>query len=223
MGSRRYFACRFKGNIAGILYVCLGLIFLRYAYIHFKFVGADILKNRPTRGGRVLPVDADDFKSKSAIFLPEKARYDFLVNLPNDADVGQAINYTMELIEERAIQLKGILPKNYTVLKNDLLRELLHIFNNSAFNEMKDDIIGHIYEYFLNKFAPAVSSDDGVFFTYKSLVSMIVNIIEPSRGTVLDKAVTRLIQGIPQNGSISVIFANGRPMRSYFYALLPVC
>lgn len=166
----------------------LGLIFLRYAYSRFKFVEANILKDRPTRGGRVLPVDADDFKSKSAIFLPEKARYDFLVNLPNDANVGQAINYAMELIEEQSTQLHGILPKNYTVLQNDLLRELLRIFNNSAFNEMKDDIIGRIYEYFLNKFAPAVASDDGVFFTPKSLVRMIVNIIEPRRGTVLDPA-----------------------------------
>ena len=166
----------------------LGLIFLRYAYSRFKFVEADILKNRPTRGGRVLPVEADDFKSKSAIFLPKEARYDYLINLPDEADVGKAINKAMELIEEQSAQLRGILPKNYTILQNDLLRELLRIFNNSAFNEMKDDIIGRIYEYFLNKFAPAVASDDGVFFTPKSLVRMIVNILEPSHGTVLDPA-----------------------------------
>ena len=166
----------------------LGLIFLRYAYSRFKFVEADILKNRPMRNGRVLPVEPEDFKTKSAIFLPEKARYDYLLNLPNDEDMGQAINNAMELIEGQSAQLKGILPKNYTILKNDLLRELLRIFNNSAFNEMKDDVIGRIYEYFLNKFAPAVASDDGVFFTPKSLVRMIVNIIEPSHGTVLDPA-----------------------------------
>lgn len=166
----------------------LGLIFLRYAYSRFKFVEADILKDRPMRGGRVLPVEPEDFKTKSAIFLPEKARYDYLLNLPDDEDMGQAINNAMELIEGQSAQLKGILPKNYTILKNDLLRELLRIFNNSAFNEMKDDVIGRIYEYFLNKFAPAVASDDGVFFTPKSLVRMIVNIIEPSHGTVLDPA-----------------------------------
>ncbi len=166
----------------------LGLIFLRYAYSRFKFVEADILKNRPVRGGRALPVEADDFKTKSAIFLPEEARYEYLLNLPNNVDMGQAINRAMELIEEQSAQLKGVLPKNYTILQNNLLRELLRIFNNSAFNEMKDDIIGRIYEYFLNKFAPAVASDDGVFFTPKSLVRMIVNIIEPSHGTVLDPA-----------------------------------
>ena len=166
----------------------LGLIFLRYAYSRFKFVEADILKDRPIRNGRVLPVEPEDFKTKSAIFLPEKARYDYLLNLPDDEDMGQAINNAMELIEGQSAQLKGILPKNYTILKNELLRELLRIFNNSAFNEMKDDVIGRIYEYFLNKFAPAVASDDGVFFTPKSLVRMIVNIIEPSHGTVLDPA-----------------------------------
>ena len=166
----------------------LGLIFLRYAYSRFKFVEADILKDRPVRNGRVLPVEADDFKTKSAIFLPNEARYDYLLNLPDNTDMGQAINHAMELIEEQSIQLRGILPKNYTILQNELLRELLRIFNNSAFNEMKDDIIGRIYEYFLNKFAPAVASDDGVFFTPKSLVRMIVNVIEPTHGTVLDPA-----------------------------------
>lgn len=166
----------------------LGLIFLRYAYSRFRFVESEILKNRPVRNGRVLPVEADDFKTKSAIFLPEEARYEYLLNLPDNTDMGQAINHAMELIEEQSTQLRGILPKNYTILQNDLLRELLRIFNNSAFNEMKDDIIGRIYEYFLNKFAPAVASDDGVFFTPKSLVRMIVNVIEPTHGTVLDPA-----------------------------------
>lgn len=166
----------------------LGLIFLRYAYSRFKFVEADILKDRPVRNGRVLPVEADDFKTKSAIYLPEEARYEYLLNLPDNAQIGEAINHAMELIEEQSAQLKGILPKSYTSLKDDLLRELLRIFNNSAFNEIKDDIIGRIYEYFLNKFAPVVASDDGVFFTPKSLVRMIVNIIEPNHGTILDPA-----------------------------------
>ena len=166
----------------------LGLIFLRYAYSRFKFVEADILKDRPMRNGRVLPVTAEDFKAKSAIYLPEKAQYSYLLNLPDSADLGQEINNAMELIEAQSAQLKGILPKNYTILQNSLLRDLLRIFDNSAFNEIKDDIIGRIYEYFLNKFAPAVASDDGVFFTPKSLVRMIVNVIEPRRGTVLDPA-----------------------------------
>lgn len=166
----------------------LGLIFLRYAYSRFKYVEAEILKNRPMRNGRVAPVEAADFKSKSAIYLPEEARYDYLLDLPDNVNKGKAINHAVELIEEQSEQLKGVLPKNYTILKDSLLTELLRIFNNSAFNEIQDDIIGRIYEYFLNKFAPIVAADDGVFFTPKSLVRMIVNIIEPTHGTVLDPA-----------------------------------
>lgn len=81
-----------------------------------------------------------------------------------------------------------MLPRTYTDLGNDLLRETLRIFNNPALDEDGDDIIGRIYEYFLGKFAPAVANDDGVFFTPKSLVRMIMNVIEPSRGTMLDPA-----------------------------------
>jgi len=83
--------------------------------------------------------------------LPEKARYDYLLNLPDDADCGKAVNEAMELIEAESTQLKGILPKTYTSFRNDLLKELLRIFNNSALNEINDDILGRIYEYFLNK------------------------------------------------------------------------
>lgn len=166
----------------------LGLIFLRYAFSRFKYVEAEILKDRPVRNGRVLPVEASDFKQKSAIFLPEKARYEYLLNLPDDVDRGKAVNEAMELIEAESIQLKGILPKTFTSFRNDLLKELLRIFNNSALNEINDDILGRIYEYFLNKFASAIASDDGVFFTPKSLVKMIVNVIEPTHGIVLDPA-----------------------------------
>lgn len=166
----------------------LGLIFLRYAYSRFKLVEADILKDRPMRGDRVLPVEANDFKTKSALFLPEEARYDYLLNLPDDADVGKAVNDAMELIERQSEQLVGVLPKTYTAFKNELLRNLLRIFNNKTLDDVGGDIVGRIYEYFLSKFAPAVASDDGVFFTPKSLVQMIVNIIEPKRGILLDPA-----------------------------------
>ncbi len=180
----------------------LGLIFLRYAYGRFKVVEAEILKDRPTRGDRVLPVEASDFAAKSAIFLPKEAQYDYLVNLPNDissasllnkdghlmTSLGEVVNNAMQLIEDQSEQLKGVLPKSYTDFSDELLSELLRIFNNSAFDDIGGDIIGRIYEYFLNKFAKNIASDDGVFFTPKSLVKMIVNILEPSSGILLDPA-----------------------------------
>ena len=166
----------------------LGLIFLRYAHGRFKLVEAEILKNRPVRNGRVLPVEASDFAEKSALYLPPEARYDYLVNLPESADIGKAVNHAMELIEEQSEQLVGVLPKDYTMFTDEILSELLRIFNNSALDEVGGDILGRIYEYFLNKFAKNIASDDGVFFTPKSLVKMIVNVLEPKKGILLDPA-----------------------------------
>lgn len=180
----------------------LGLIFLRYAYSRFKLVEAEILKNRPSRGGRVMPVEASDFAAKSALFLPKEAQYDYLLNLPDDisaagllnkdgqsmTSLGEVVNNAMQLIEDQSEQLTGVLPKSYTDFSDELLSEILRIFNNSALDEVDGDIIGRIYEYFLNKFAKNIASDDGVFFTPKSLVKMIVNIIEPKSGILLDPA-----------------------------------
>nr|MBQ6241014.1 N-6 DNA methylase [Lachnospiraceae bacterium] len=180
----------------------LGLIFLRYAYSRFKKVEAEILKDRPSRGGRILPVEASDFSAKSALFLPKEAQYEYLVNLPENIasaglvnkdghpmnSLGEVVNNAMQLIEDQSEQLTGVLPKSYTDFSDELLAELLRIFNNSALDDVGGDIIGRIYEYFLNKFAKNIASDDGVFFTPKSLVKMIVNIIEPKQGVLLDCA-----------------------------------
>ncbi len=180
----------------------LGLIFLRYAYSRFKKVEAEILKDRPSRGGRVMPVEASDFSAKSALFLPKEAQYEYLVNLPENIasaglvnkdghpmnSLGEVVNNAMALIELQSEQLTGVLPKSYTDFSDELLAELLRIFNNSALDDVGGDIIGRIYEYFLNKFAKNIASDDGVFFTPKSLVKMIVNIIEPKQGVLLDCA-----------------------------------
>lgn len=180
----------------------LGLIFLRYAYSRFKLVEVEILKDRPVRGGRVLPVEASDFVSRSALFLPREAQYAYLVNLPENiaaagltnwrgevmGSLGEAVNNAMELVEQQSEQLSGVLPKTYTMFSDELLAELLRIFNNSALDDVGGDIIGRIYEYFLNKFAKNIAQDDGVFFTPKSLVKMIVNVLEPEQGVLLDPA-----------------------------------
>ena len=166
----------------------LALLFLRYAYSRFKMVEAELLKNRPSRGGRVMPVEASDFAAKSALYLPREAQFDYLVNLSDDQPLGEAVNHAMTLVEEQSEQLTGILPKSYTMFSDELLRELLRIFNNKTLDEIGGDVIGRIYEYFLSKFAKAVASDDGVFFTPKSLVKMLVNVLEPQQGVMLDPA-----------------------------------
>ena len=166
----------------------LALLFLRYAYSRFKMVEAELLKNRPSRGGRVMPVEPNDFAAKSALYLPREAQFDYLVNLSDDQPLGEAVNHAMTLVEEQSEQLTGILPKSYTMFSDELLRELLRIFNNKTLDEIGGDVIGRIYEYFLSKFAKAVASDDGVFFTPKSLVKMLVNVLEPEQGVMLDPA-----------------------------------
>ena len=180
----------------------LGLLFLRYAFSRFKMVETEILKIRPMRNGRQMPVEASDFAAKSALYLPKEAQYDYLVNLPANItsedlnnisgqkmnSLGEVVNNAMELVEQQSEQLTGVLPKSYTDFSDDLLGELLRIFNNNALDEVGGDVIGRIYEYFLNKFAKNIASDDGVFFTPKSLVKMIVNILEPRSGVLLDPA-----------------------------------
>lgn len=180
----------------------LGLIFLRYAYSRFKRVEAEILKDRPVRHGRVLPVTPSDFSAKSALYLPEMARYAFLATLPANIpsaglkgvngqplnSLGEVVNNAMELVEAQSSQLSGVLPREYGKFSPELLSELLRIFNNDALDAVGGDIIGRIYEYFLNKFAKNIASDDGVFFTPKSLVKMIVNVLEPERGILFDPA-----------------------------------
>lgn len=167
----------------------LGLIFLRYAWGRFKIADREIREKRAQATGRQVPIEQADYTKRGAMFIPEQARYDYLLNLSEDeSNLGKKVNDAMSAIEKENPQLSGVLPKTYTDLGNDLLRETLRVFNNPALDEGGDDIIGRIYEYFLGKFAPAVASDDGVFFTPKSLVRMIMNVIEPDRGTMLDPA-----------------------------------
>lgn len=180
----------------------LGIIFLRYAYSRYRRVEQELLKGRPMRGGRPRPLEAKDFTKKSALYLPEEAQYRYLLALPGDVaqaglvkndgtpidSLGVAVNYAMELIEQQSPSLAGVLPKNYDIFDDSLLGNLLRTFDNSALDDVGGDVIGRIYEYFLNKFAQNIASDDGAFFTPKSLVKMIVGVIEPTRGTLLDPA-----------------------------------
>lgn len=166
----------------------LGLIFLRYAHNRFLMVKEEIEETLPSRNGKKRPVTKEDFESKSAIFLPEIARYDYLATLPESEDMGKAINDAMKAIEEEYDRLKGSLPTNYTIFDNSLLRELIRKFDSDELRNAKGDVFGRIYEYFLNKFAMTGAQEGGEFFTPTSLVQMIVNVIEPESGIVLDPA-----------------------------------
>ncbi|RYE58574.1 MAG: SAM-dependent DNA methyltransferase [Sphingobacteriales bacterium] len=167
----------------------LGLIFLRHAYNRFKKVKIEVektLPSHPQRGKR--PLTKKDFEQQNSMFLPDKAQFDYLVSLPESADIGEAIDNAMKLIEDEYENLKGVLPKNFSIFSKDLLRELLRIFNKEVLQKAEGDLFGKIYEYFLNKFAMTGAQEGGEFFTPMSLVQTIVNVIEPDHGIVFDPA-----------------------------------
>lgn len=168
----------------------LGLIFLRHADNRFKAylpeIEADIHPKMPdTQREKLIRLG---FQGKAAIYLPEKARFDRIVSLPQGANVGEAIDTAMDVIEAEYEVLKGALPRGYTAFEPDLLADLVKIFDRPAIKAATGDVFGRIYEYFLNKFAMSGAQEGGEFFTPPSLVRMIVNVIEPDHGLVLDPA-----------------------------------
>ena len=168
----------------------LGLIFLRHAYNRFLKVKAEIEKDLPTHPQRgKKPITKNDFFEKNALYLPNNAQYEYLVNLPESEDIGEALDKAMKDIEAEHESLDGVLPKNYSIFSKDLLRELLRIFNKEVLQKAEGDLFGKIYEYFLNKFAMTGAQEGGEFFTPFSLVNTIVNVIEPDHGIVFDPAV----------------------------------
>ncbi|MCX8745857.1 N-6 DNA methylase [Snodgrassella sp. B3800] len=174
----------------------LGLIFLRHATNRFNELLSVVEKDVPKRATGNLREERIKlgFQGKAAIYLPKTARYDFLAELPADKHLGKNIRDAMIAIEDSVTDqsgqklLEGALPKDYLGFEQDLLAELIKIFNRPALQEAKGDVFGRIYEYFLNKFAQSGAQEGGEFFTPPSLVRMIVNVIEPDHGIVLDPA-----------------------------------
>jgi type I restriction enzyme M protein len=168
----------------------LGLIFLRHADNRFKAylpsIEADIPPQVPAAQREALIKLG--FQGKAAIYLPEAARFDRIVSLPQGAKVGEIIDAAMDAVEAEYPVLSGALPRGYAAFEPDLLAELVKIFDRPAIKAATGDVFGRIYEYFLNKFAMSGAQEGGEFFTPPSLVRMIVNVIEPDHGLVLDPA-----------------------------------
>jgi type I restriction enzyme M protein len=167
----------------------MGLIFLRHAYSRFLAAKAEIEPTLPKRGGQTRPLTKEDFSGRGAIFLQPIAQFDRLASLPGSVDRATAIIDAMESIEEDYSSLEGTLPKaEYTELDNGVLGNLLRVFNDPALQKANGDVFGRIYEYFLTQFADLKAHDGGEFFTPISIVQLIVNVIEPDHGRVLDPA-----------------------------------
>ena len=167
----------------------MGLVFLRHAYSRYLAVKDDIVASLPTRGGKAPELTKKDFSKKSAIFLQPKAQFDYLVALKDSDDRAKAVIDAMESIEADYETLRGALPKKeYRELSNGILGDLLRALNPEELKKVTGDVFGRIYEYFLTQFADQKAHDGGEFFTPISLVSLIANVLEPKKGTVLDPA-----------------------------------
>jgi type I restriction enzyme M protein len=161
----------------------LGLIFLRYA--DHKFTTAKAKLTSQGSGRRT--IGKADYQARGVLYLPDSARFSYLLHLPEGADIGKAINDAMKAIEGDNEDLKEVLPKTYNKLDKELLVSLLKNFAAVPM-DIEGDAFGKIYEYFLGKFAMSEGQKGGEFFTPTSIVKLIVEIIEPFHGRLLDPA-----------------------------------
>ncbi|WP_294053058.1 N-6 DNA methylase, partial [Thiolapillus sp.] len=127
------------------------------------------------------------YQAMGVLYLPEEARFENLMNLPEGENIGQAINDAMRAIEAENPDLKDVLPKTYNRLENRILVELLKMMGSIPM-DMEGDAFGKVYEYFLGKFAMTEGQKGGEFYTPTSIVKLIVEIIEPFHGRIFDPA-----------------------------------
>ena len=167
----------------------LGLIFLRYADAKFgrmtTEIEAELAEMSERRRARVNMQEL--YQGKGVMYIPDEARFQTLVNLPEGTDIGGRINAAMEAIEKENSQLRDVLPKNYAILENGTLVTLLKSFNQIDM-DIDGDVFGQIYEYFLSNFAMSEGQRGGEFFTPTSIVRLMVEILEPFEGRILDPA-----------------------------------
>jgi type I restriction enzyme M protein len=164
----------------------LGLIFLRYADHKFT-IAKEVIEKKFKETGSRRGISKADYQARGVLYLPEKARFATLLNLPEGENIGKYINNAMREIEAENEDLKDVLPKTYNRLENDVLVTLLKIFSSIQM-DIEGDVFGKIYEYFIGKFAMAEGQRGGEFFTPTSLVKLIVEVIEPFHGRIYDPA-----------------------------------
>lgn len=165
----------------------LGLIFLRFADVRFGAQRRKLEKagSSSRRGSRV--DEAAAYHAEGVLFLAPEARFDYLLTLPEAADIGAKVNAAMRDIEKHNTQLAGVLPKTYNLFTGTLLKELLKKMSEIPAS-VDFDAFGRIYEYFLGEFARTEGQKGGEFYTPSSIVKLVVEVIEPFHGRILDPA-----------------------------------
>ena len=165
----------------------LGLIFLRFAEARFvaKRIELEKAEASSRRGSRV--DDPTAYHAAGVLFLGPEARFEYLLALPEAADIGAKVNAAMRDIEKQNPQLAGVLPKTFNLFTSGLLKQLLKKMSEIPVT-LDYDAFGRIYEYFLGEFAMSEGQGGGEFYTPSSIVRLLTEIIEPFQGRILDPA-----------------------------------
>jgi len=185
-------ADKLRKNIDAAEYkhIVLGLIFLKYISQAFENLYAKLKEGKGEYEG-ANPEDRDEYKAENVFFVPPEARWSYLKSRAKDPEIGKIIDKAMDLIEKENPSLKGVLPKVYARGNLDpiSLGGLIDIFSNVTFDKEKEksaDILGHVFEYFLGEFALAEGKKGGQFYTPRSVVELLVEMLEPYKGRVFD-------------------------------------
>ena len=183
-------ADKLRKNIDAAEYkhIALGLIFLKYISDAFEELYAK-LKSEEYQWAD--PEDRDEYKAENVFFVPKDARWSFLQSQAKQPEIGKIVDDAMDAIEKENASLKGVLPKVYARHNLDptSLGELIDLVGNIALGDAKSrsaDILGHVFEYFLGEFALAEGKKGGQFYTPRSVVELLVEMLEPYNGRVFD-------------------------------------
>ena len=168
----------------------LGVIFLRHAANRFDAATRQIQEDQAVGRMPRRKVQPADYIRRRALWLPEVARYDYIMDkaTTDPAGLPKLVTNAMTAIEADFEPLQGVLPKDYGIFEPKVLEDLMRLFNSKQIKQASGDVFGRIYEYFLAKFSIQKAHDNGEFFTPFSLVQTIVNVIEPDHGIVFDPA-----------------------------------
>lgn len=167
-------------------HVVLGLIFLKYVSDTFQEKWNELMEIDPD-----FAEDRDAYYADGVFWVPEEARWNYIAERSKQPEIGQIIDNALDLIEKENPTLKGVLAKNYSrpELDKRILGEIIDLFSNidvGGNGAREKDVLGRVYEYFLGKFAESEGKGGGEFYTPKSVVSLMVEMIQPFKGYVYD-------------------------------------
>ncbi|MDR2437120.1 MAG: type I restriction-modification system subunit M [Endomicrobium sp.] len=171
-------------------HVILGLIFLKYISDSFEDIFAKLKSNKGEFAG-ANPEDPDEYKAVNIFFVPTESRWSLIQNSAKTTNIGRIVDGEMDAIENGNPFLKGVLPKVYARQNLDpaSLGELIDLISNISMGNAKErsaDVLGNVFEYFLGEFALGEGKKGGQFYTPRSIVELLVEMLEPYKGRVLD-------------------------------------